>query len=732
MRRKRGDMSHLDVSEPTARWGWTRGRRARVLLVAINYDGYYSLPIRILALAAATDEVLAKRFDVRYMEWGLAEGLDDYVRRIEKFKADIVGMSVNVWNRDKVFDLAARLKERSPAPCIVAGGQEVTNSVTDYLADVGALDYVIDGEGEVSFKSFLEYWDPGSRRLGDVSGVPGLCYRKDGAVARTPKAEPLASLDDFPSVALAGLVPVKKTVALGVLIESTRGCPFRCSFCYEAARKGKPASMSLDRLGREIDHMTGRGAQSFHMMDPILCNSDPERVRLVSRILEEAEKRHGRPIRISVEAYGDQISPEIAEHLGKRATVDIGLQSTNPDTIKAIHRPFTRDRFCRGVRHLRGAGAAVNIYLITGLPYETFVTAARGIRFALEQRPTRLFQNELSLLNGTELRRRAEEYGYDFDLTPPYLARSSKWMSSFEMNVLNRLGKDIERRHNLSFSARPLSRPVVPCSEALTGGRLRVGVAGGCAWGCAGCARADRGGPGKLPPPDSKYGEAAGMDIELFAGDGVAATELLHHAAQFQLSGAERIRLIGPPSLFGDAELTPRMVGVGIWQYRTFVDFDGDSCGQAVLDLRQALDNVKVCGRSVPLRGRGDLRPYVEVVALLRGDNLDAFRDAAEHIRNEVEAIHMPGLAGSGPSLPAEDLRAMVLDAVESSEEVERMNKTYRRFRTAGRDYWPKLPGPVMKGVLSESDYVDEIVEHLCELELLTDETVSPPCLVAE
>lgn len=730
MRRKRGDMSHLDVSEPTARWGWTRGRRARVLLVAINYDGYYSLPIRILALAAATDEVLAKRFDVRYMEWGLAEGLDDYVRRIEKFKADIVGMSVNVWNRDKVFDLAARLKERSPAPCIVAGGQEVTNSVTDYLADVGALDYVIDGEGEVSFKSFLEYWDPGSRRLGDVSGVPGLCYRKDGAVARTPKAEPLASLDDFPSVALAGLVPVKKTVALGVLIESTRGCPFRCSFCYEAARKGKPASMSLDRLGREIDHMTGRGAQSFHMMDPILCNSDPERLRALSRILKEAEERHGRRVRVSVEAYGDQVTEEMAGYLGESAIVDVGLQSTNPETIKAIHRPFLEDRFCAGVKHLRQAGAAVNIYIITGLPYETFATSLRGMRFAIEQRPTRLFLNELSLLNGTELRRRAGEYGYDFDANPPYLVKSSRWISAFEMSALYRLSKDVERRHNLSFTARPLDMPMLPRTAASAGGCLRVDVGGECAWQCPGCARAGGVADAQLPSPERFYEQAAGKDVNLFTGDGVSIRDILHHAAQFQLSGAERIRLTAPPSLFDDADSVGRMVGAGIWQYRTFVDFDGESCGAAVLDLQRVLENVKMLGRSFRLRGRGDLRPYVEVVALVRNAVPAAFQEALEQIRNEVEAIHLPGLAGTGLSIPVEDLRAMFLDAVESTEEVERMNRTSSRFRTAGRDYWPKLPGAALQRVLADPDGVEEIVEHLGVLGLLACDTARPPCFL--
>ena len=730
MRTDTGDMTYLDISSTSARWPRARDGRARVLLVAINFDDYYSLPVRILALNTATDDTLRQRFDIRYLEWGLSEDPGKHVRRIRKYRPDVLGLSVNVWNRDRMFDVAAALKKGAPEICVVAGGQEVTGSVVDYLADVAAVDYIIEGEGEVAFRSFLEHWDRDSGRVGDPSAVPGLQYRQDGVAARTAKAEPMASLDQLPSVVLAGLVPINKTRSLGVLLESTRGCPFRCSFCFEAARKGKPASASVERLGREIDFMVARGAGSFHMMDPILCNSDPERLRALSRILKEAEERHGRRVRVSVEAYGDQVTEEMAGYLGESAIVDVGLQSTNPETIKAIHRPFLEDRFCAGVKHLRQAGAAVNIYIITGLPYETFATSLRGMRFAIEQRPTRLFLNELSLLNGTELRRRAGEYGYDFDANPPYLVKSSRWISAFEMSALYRLSKDVERRHNLSFTARPLDMPMLPRTAASAGGCLRVDVGGECAWQCPGCARAGGVADAQLPSPERFYEQAAGKDVNLFTGDGVSIRDILHHAAQFQLSGAERIRLTAPPSLFDDADSVGRMVGAGIWQYRTFVDFDGESCGAAVLDLQRVLENVKMLGRSFRLRGRGDLRPYVEVVALVRNAVPAAFQEALEQIRNEVEAIHLPGLAGTGLSIPVEDLRAMFLDAVESTEEVERMNRTSSRFRTAGRDYWPKLPGAALQRVLADPDGVEEIVEHLGVLGLLACDTARPPCFL--
>ena len=101
----------------------------------------------------------------------------------------------------------------------------------------------------------------------------------------------------------------------------------------------------------------------------------------------------------------------LARCLKNCAIVDVGLQSAHPPTVQAIRRPWQPGRFAEGLALLRSSGVPFNLYLICGLPEETLATFLRGILRILEERPTRIFCNELCLLNGTELRDRALEYG---------------------------------------------------------------------------------------------------------------------------------------------------------------------------------------------------------------------------------------------------------------------------------------------------------------------------------
>src|SRR4030042_1671255 len=134
--------------------------KTRVLLVAINMPGYYSLPVRILSLLPAQSKDLDAGFDVRYVETTNKDDIRPLMECILQWRPQIVGLSVNIWNLLKCKALAAAIKQELPDTCIICGGQEVTNSVVDYLSEVPPFDYLIDGEGEIPFPQFLQAWTP--------------------------------------------------------------------------------------------------------------------------------------------------------------------------------------------------------------------------------------------------------------------------------------------------------------------------------------------------------------------------------------------------------------------------------------------------------------------------------------------------------------------------------------------------------------------------------------------
>ncbi len=162
-----------------------------------------------------------------------------------------------------------------------------------------------------------------------------------------------------------------------------------------------------------------------------------------------------RELRLSVEAYAERMKPEDCAALGQPfVTIDLGLQSLNLKTLKTIRRPFKKDRFIRGVTNLHQTPARTNIYMICGLPFENSETYLQGINEVLQLNPNQIFLNDLVILNGTELRKQIDEnnWGYKYNLNPPYDVAENRWIPKRAMSALNALSKAISNCYNNSRS----------------------------------------------------------------------------------------------------------------------------------------------------------------------------------------------------------------------------------------------------------------------------------------
>jgi len=284
--------------------------------------------------------VISERFDIRFIEVDVDENLNDLSQTVCSLMPDIIGLTVNIWNRNPCFELAELLKKQLPETAIVVGGQEVTRSVIDYLTMVPQIDYIIDGEGEIPFMQFLGNWVPSTKKLQNPENVSGLHYRDNDKIKHTGPAQLIKSLDDIPSPITSGLVPVSEKQELGVLLEGSRCCPFRCSFCFEGAKKDRVRTASVKKLIKEIKYMKRLGATYFHIMDPILCHNRPEHLKVLTDFIKSLSNENVK-IDFSVEAYAESITEEVAKNLAACSIIDIGLQTINPPTLKAIHRRYS-------------------------------------------------------------------------------------------------------------------------------------------------------------------------------------------------------------------------------------------------------------------------------------------------------------------------------------------------------------------------------------------------------
>lgn len=701
------NLTYLQLSQNQNAWQQTNGR-TRILLVAINMPGYYSLPVRILSLLPLQFDHIKTKFDVRYIEIKNNEDTSGLVECVLSWQPEIVGFSMNIWNRNMCKKLADDIKKASPQTTIICGGQEVTNSVIDYLSMITSFDYIVDGEGEIPFRQFLEVWEP-AKGLKDPTRVSGLRYREHGQTRFTGPGEIVTSLDHVPSPILAGLVPAHQQNLLGVMLEGSRGCPFRCSFCFEGGKNCKVRTASIERIAKEAKCMAARGARYYHILDPILCNSNIERLRKLSSVFDELRKQNPETV-ISVEAYAHHVTDEVAKYLQSFPIIDLGLQTTNPKTTRAIHRPYMLEKFRLGVAKLKNTTSTVNLYLICGLPYETAESFLDGVRFVLNEKPTRVFFNELLLLNGTELRIRAKEYGYQFNSDPPYQVHQSNWMSRREMSIVGLVSKLVEKHYNLSFRSFYVNAPWLSHNVPLSSKKKTLFLSSPCSLNCKNCSIEDSTSKIQWKESIQRLMTSNLTELDVICGANIPGDRIMRAVALLQLTGTNRLRIVSALQLFVNKELLEKLANLGFWHVKTFVRpcVGRDKTRNSLIDedLFAGLQNLR---HLFKLTGYASFRPFSEVVV---------------YPENLTASEYLELICSVGKYQPSV---ITVPDSCRSNDEwISTLTEAFNIGLSSG--YWVKMTKRIARQALGKVGEKNTVMEHLDALGFISHQGPQPPC----
>jgi radical SAM superfamily enzyme YgiQ (UPF0313 family) len=324
-------------------------------------------------------------------------------------RADIVGLSLYVWNVRLSLEIARRLKERNPDVVIVVGGPQAPDRPDQFLRDNPFIDLLCHGEGEQTFLEILERM-PGR----DWSNIEGTSYIDTaGELVRRPRIKRMRELDLVPSPFIGGVFDPLMTanpqqVWIG-LWETNRGCPFGCTFCdWGSATATKVFQFGMDRLAAEIDWFSAHKVEFVFCCDANfgILQRDVE----IARAIAHKKAELGYPKAFSVQntknaterAY---LTQKILSDAGLNKGVAISLQSVDPTTLKNIKRQnislqsyeelqarFTRDR--------------VETYsdLILALPGETYESFVEGVcRVIGNGQHNRIQFNNLSILPNAEM-----------------------------------------------------------------------------------------------------------------------------------------------------------------------------------------------------------------------------------------------------------------------------------------------------------------------------------------
>jgi len=328
--------------------------------------------------------------------------------------------SVYVWNRQILEQSAVLIKQRHPEIVCLAGGPEIT---ADPFTS-GSFDYCIAGAGENAVPELIAaLWQQHVSGLSVPAALPPYVYR-NREPARPVVHAPSCRADLLVSPWLDG--DIDPSVYDGALWELARGCPYRCSYCYESKGEKKIAYFPEERIEQELDLFNRKKIAQVFVLDPTYNADKARALRMLRMIRQKAPGMF-----FYFEGRAELIDRELAKAFASiPCALQIGLQSAHEDVLKNVHRTLDKKLFVRNIGYLNDAGAVFGFDLIYGLPGDSLSGFRESVDFALSLYPNNLELFCLSVLPGTDLGDHAQELGLIWQHEPPYNVQSSTSFSA--------------------------------------------------------------------------------------------------------------------------------------------------------------------------------------------------------------------------------------------------------------------------------------------------------------
>lgn len=383
----------------------------KVILAALNAKYIHSnLALRYLSRFQNNNQ----KHHVETMEFTINQRLDFIAEELFRKQPDVVLFSCYIWNVEMLRQLCPILKKIMPDCVIGFGGPEVSYESETFLRENPAVDFVMRGEGELVFTKYLEHLDVGNpATLGEIES---LTYRQGDEIFSTPQMHPmdLALLpfpyeDDFSDV--------QNQI---IYYESSRGCPYHCGYCLSSVENGV-RFVPLDKVLPDLQKFLDKNAPQVKFIDRTF-NCKKSHAMAIWKYLHEHDNG---VTNFHFEITADLIDQETIDFL---KTVrkglfqfEIGVQSTNPQTIRAINRNVDFAALSEIVQQIKdGGNIHQHLDLIAGLPYEDYDSFGRSFNDVYALHPEQLQLGFLKVLKGSMLHQKQKEFEIVYHDTAPY------------------------------------------------------------------------------------------------------------------------------------------------------------------------------------------------------------------------------------------------------------------------------------------------------------------------
>jgi len=398
-----------------------------LVLVAIHIEASArAVPLGSAMLASVVKRAFPDVVHTRILDLFLQQSAEVCAAEILASDPDWVGFSIYVWNRSLSREIARILRIRKPSLLLFAGGSEATADPVGMLGE-GFLDFVLPGEGEELI----------------VEVLGGLLQGASPAeIRRTIRPSPVKDLATLPSPYLDG--SLDPSAYSGMLWELSRGCPFRCDFCFESRGTEGTRRVPMERVKAELLHFEACGVSQVFVLDPTF-NFDKRQAKAILRLIAEQAPA----VHFFFEIRSEFIDPELARLFASiRCSLQIGLQSADDAVLRKINRSIDQKDFEAKVLLLHQAGATYGFDLIYGLPGDTLDGFHASLDFALSLAPNHLDIFPLSVLPGTRLHDTAPEFGLQHLEGVPYTVIASPTFREADMRAAARMAQACDVMYN--------------------------------------------------------------------------------------------------------------------------------------------------------------------------------------------------------------------------------------------------------------------------------------------
>ncbi len=428
----------------------------KILLAACNAK-YIHSNLAVYDLKAYSSDYDKEVF---LREYTINQPKDEILKDIYGSGADVVCFSCYIWNISFVRELIRDLAKILPETAFWAGGPEVSYDAENFLTEMPEVTGVLVGEGEKTFHDLLEYYIDGKGSLGEIRGI---AYR-DGEEIRHNGWRELMNLSEIPFV-YQHLEEFENRI---IYYESSRGCPFSCSYCLSSIDK-KLRFRDLELVKKELQFFLDHKVPQVKFVDRTFNCKHEHAMAIWKYILEHDNGVTNFHFEVSADLLRDEEMDLMAKMRPGLIQLEIGVQSTNPETIRAIHRHMDLDKLERCVDRVHSfRNIHQHLDLIAGLPYEDYDTFHRSFNDVYQMKPDQLQLGFLKVLKGSLMKEEAEKYGIVHKEKEPYEVLSTKWLPYGDVLKLKAVESMVEVYYNSGQFQHTLEYLVPLAKDAFT------------------------------------------------------------------------------------------------------------------------------------------------------------------------------------------------------------------------------------------------------------------------